>query len=123
MKAPVDICPDFPEWPQRQRGVEVDVAYGQDLLEVMRSFVIHLIAKRLTEKTIRNHMNNIWLLGGEVIREVSENDQYDVPPLMKLLECVHSDGGPYCRHINSEWALNSFDSTCRKFHKFLEPNA
>ena len=122
MKTPEDICPDFPEWPQRWRGVADDVVYGQELLDIMRSFVMHLIEKRLTEKTIRKHMDNLWLLGGEVIRNVNENDQYDVPPPASLLESVDSGGGPYCRHIDSEWALNSFDATCRKLHKFMEIN-
>ena len=38
----------------------------------------------------------------------------------KLKEAIGPDGGPYCRHIDSEAALSSFDSTCRKLHRFLE---
>ena len=122
MKAPEDICPDFPEWPERWRGVEQDVPYGQGILDVMRPFVMHLIAKGLKKRTIRNHMDNLWLLGGEIIRDVSEDDQYHVPPIKALRDSVYSDGGPYCRHIDSEREMNSYDATCRKLHKFLETN-
>jgi hypothetical protein len=86
----------------------------------MRSFAAHLIATQLTEKTIRRHMDNLWLLGGEVIRRVSDNDQHHISPLAALLECIDSSGGPYCQHIDSEWARDSFDATCRKFYKFLK---
>ena len=120
MKTPEDISPDFTKWPERWRGVKRDVRYGEGLLDVMRSFILHLIATGLKEKTIRNHMDNLWLLGGEVIRNVQETDEYDVPPLTKLRKSVNASGGPYCRHIDSEWAMNSFDATCRKLHKFLE---
>jgi hypothetical protein len=120
MKKPEDIFPDFTGWPERWRGSKRDVPYGEGLLDVMRSFILQLISKGLKKKTIRIHMDNLWLLGGEVIRDVYENDQYDVPPLKKLRESVDSSGGPYCRHIDSEPAMNSFDATCRKLHKFLE---
>ena len=120
MKTPEDICADFPEWPVRWMGVDEDRPYGQGLLDVMRPFVEHLVAKGLKEKTIRNHMDNLWLLGGEVIRDVGTEREYATPPIEKLRESVGSDGGPYCQHIHSEWALDSFDATCRKLHKFLE---
>jgi len=120
MKTPEDICPDFPEWPERWHGVRRDIPYGQALLAIMRPFAAHLIATGLTKRTIRRHMDNLWLLGGEVIRRVSENDWHDVPPLAALLECIDSSGGPYCRHIDSEYALDSFDATCRKFYRFLK---
>jgi hypothetical protein len=67
-------------------------------------------------------MDNLWLLGGEVIRDVCENGHYDLPPLTELRDAVDSHGGPYCRHISSEREMNSFDATCRKLHAFLEAN-
>ncbi len=120
MKRPEDICPDFPEWPDRWHGVKKDIPYGQSILDAMRPFVEHLISRGLKEKTIRNHMDNLWLLGGEIIRDVSTCDQYDVPPDQILRDSVGTDGGPYCRHLHSEAEVNSFDATCRKLHKFLE---
>jgi len=115
-----DICPDFPEWPQRWMGVEEDRAYGQGLLDAMRPFLGHLIAKGLKKKTIRNHLDSLWLLGGEIIREVSTFDGYAVPPVQKLRESVGPDGGPYCGQLDSEQEVSAFDSTCRQLHAFLE---
>ncbi|MCK4302976.1 MAG: hypothetical protein KAY24_01920 [Candidatus Eisenbacteria sp.] len=84
MKAPEDICPDFPEWPDSWQGAKRDLAYGEGLLGVMIPFVVHLIAKGLTRKTIKNHMDYLWLLGGEIIRDVGLHNEYDVAPLTKL---------------------------------------
>ena len=117
---PEDISPDFPEWPERWMGVQEDVAYGEGLLPFLHAFILHLISRGLTRKTIRQHMDNLWLLGGEIIRDVCLHREYLIPPEKKLMEAIGSDGGPYCSHISSEAELSSFDSTCRKLHNFLE---
>lgn len=117
---PEELSPDFEEWPERWMYVQADVAYGKGLLPLMHAFIVHLISKGLTRKTIRRHMDNLWLLGGEIIRHVHNYGEYNIPPKKKLMGAIGSDGGPYCRHIDSEAALTSFDSTCRKLHRFLE---
>jgi hypothetical protein len=120
MKSPEDIFPDFAEWPERWMGLERDLNYGKDLLEVYRAFVEHMIASGLKKKTIRNHMHNLWLLGGHLIRDVSLYDEYSIPALEKLKDSVDLEGGPLCRHLRMEAEMKSFDATCRKVHKFLE---
>jgi hypothetical protein len=119
MKTPEDICPDFPEWPDRWHGVKEDIPFGQSILDVMRPFVVTMISRGLKEKTIRNHMDNLWLLGGEIIRNVSLYDEYNIPAEEYLRRNVDEEGGPLCRHIHSEYAQDAFDATCRKLHKFL----
>ena len=114
------ICPDYPEWPVRWMGLEEDRAYGEDLLEAMRPFVDYLLDSGLARKTIKAHMDNLWILGGEIIREVSIGDEYEVPPKKKLREAVDPQGGPLCSHLHSESEQDSFDRTCRKLNRFLE---
>jgi hypothetical protein len=114
-----DICPDFPEWPERWMGIKRDLDYGKQLLETMRPFAESLAEGGLAKKTIKRHLRNLWLLGGEVIRNVSLYDEYATPASEKLRQSVGLDGGPYCRHLNSEAELESFDRTCRKLYKFL----
>ena len=118
-----DICPDFPTWPERWMGTEKDKLYGQDLLEAMRPFIEHLIMKDLKYKTIRRHMDNLWILGGEIIRSVSTYDEYDNLAAENLRDSVGPDGGPYCRGFLCEGEITSYDATCRKLHKFLEGSA
>ena len=119
MKTPEDIYPDFTEWPMRWMGVKKDVKYGQGILQVMRPFIESLIASGLSVKTIKRHMDNLWVLGGEIIRDVNTYDEYDeISPLEKIQASVGPSGGPYCRHWVWESEKKSYDSTCRKFHTF-----
>jgi len=50
-------------------------------------------------------------------------DGYDIPPEEDLRRNVDEDGGPYCRHLHSEAQEKSYDATCRKLHRFLQPTA
>ena len=107
------------EWPDSWMGLEEDIAYGEQLISIMSEFIHHLIDKGLADKTICRHMDNLWLLGGVVIRDVSDYEEYDVAPWLKLSQLVSENGGPWCRHLDSGAARISFDATCRKLHKFM----
>ena len=80
---------------------------------------MQLAVSGLSKKTIKKHVDNMWLLGGEIIRDVNEN-----PSLRKgtaqmlVLHVIHLDGGPLI-HNGWEDDQRSLDSTCRKFFRFL----
>jgi hypothetical protein len=114
------ICPDFQEWPDSWKGEDKDVPFGEGLTEAFRPFIQSLINAGRTKKTIRNHIDNLWLLGGEIIREVNDDNEYRrFTPRQKLLDSIGPEGGPYCRHLDSEEESRSFDATCRKLYKHL----
>jgi len=98
---------------------EEDLPPGESLVACFRPFLEHLASSGLSRKTVRRHVNNLWLLGGEIIRDLHED-----PCLRKfranglLRQVVHEDGGPLI-HNGSEEEQHSFDSTCRKLHRFL----
>jgi hypothetical protein len=116
------ICPDFQEWPGSWKGVDKDVPYGEGLIALFRPFIQSLINAGWTKNTIRNHIDNLWLLGGEIIREVNDDTEYGrFTPRQKLLDSIGPEGGPYCRHLDSEEESRSFDATCRKLYKYLQP--
>ena len=114
-----DICPDWNEWPARWMGGPKDEIYGQGILDAIRPFVEKMIAEKANAKTIRMHLDNLWLLGGEIIRDVSSNGDYGIPPIKKLEAAVDSEGGPMCRHLDTEKEQESFDATCRMLNGFL----
>ena len=115
------ICPDFQEWPDSWKGEDKDVPFGEGLIEAFRPFFQSLIDAGWTKKTIRNHIDNLWLLGGEIIREVNDDNEYRrFTPRQKLLDSIGPEGGPYCRHLDSEEESRSFDATCRKLYRFLQ---
>ena len=120
MNSPEQIISDFPDWPDAWSGTEEDIPYGKGLIEVMRPFIVDLIDQGLKISTVRNHMNNLWLLGGEIIRSVSTHDEYKIPPYESLRRSVDQNGGLYCRHLATEAEVRSYDATCRKLSKFIE---
>jgi hypothetical protein len=112
-------CRDLDNWPRSWMGLEKDLPPGEELVACLRPFIEHLAASSLSPKTIRRHVDNLWMLGGEIIRDLN----YD-PSLRKmaadrlLRNVIHEDGGPMI-HNGSEEEQRSLDSTCRKLHRFL----
>jgi hypothetical protein len=100
-------------------GVEKDLPPGEQLLTRLRPFIGHLASSSLSRKTIRRHVDNLWLLGGEIIRDLNEDPSLRKVAAERLLRnVIHEDGGPLI-HNGSEEEQRSFDSTCRKLYRFL----
>jgi len=106
-------------------GWEKDLPPGEKLVASFRPFLEHLVASSLSRKTLRKHVNNLWVLGGQIIRDLHETPSLRKLPVERLLsETVHEDGGPLIHHGDSEEQQRSFDATCRKLHRFLtKPNS
>jgi hypothetical protein len=117
-------CPDLADWPGSWRFEPRDVAPGQRLVESFKPFLLHLLRLGLSKKTLHKHRDNLWRLGGEIIGEIS-----NTPKLRKrsmeelLLSMLDEEGGPLLWHRASDEEQRSFDSTCRKFHRFLSDRA
>jgi hypothetical protein len=100
-------------------GLDKDLLPGEQLLACFRPFIEHLAALNLSPKTIRMHVDNLWVLGGEIIRDLNDDPSLRKVTADRLLRnVVHVDGGPLM-YNGSEEAQRSFDSTCRKLHRFL----
>lgn len=100
-------------------GVAKDLPPGERLLACFRPFIEHLASSSLSPKTIRTHVNNLWTLGGEIIRDLNNDPALRKVAAERLVrDVVHTDGGPLI-YNGSEEAQRSFDSTCRKLHRFL----
>jgi len=100
-------------------GLEKDLSPGEALVVCFRPFIERLASSSLSPKTIRRHVDNLWMLGGEIIRDLHYDPTLRKRPADRLLRnAVHEDGGPLV-HNGSEEAQRSFDATCRKLHRFL----
>lgn len=112
-------CRDLQEWPERWMGEEEDLPPGRKLVEYFMPFLQDLAASGLSKKTIQRHVDNLWLLGGEIIRDVNEDPRLRKLPAATLVaDVIDEEGGPLM-HNGCEDEQRSFDSTCRKFHRFL----
>jgi hypothetical protein len=113
-------CPDLDRWPQSWRYEEADVAVGQQIVEVLTPFLLDMLDQRLARKTVNRHRDNLWTLGGEVVRRRYQNDglaRLDITDA--LLQLIEGDGGPLIYPRISESEQDSLDATCRKLHRFM----
>jgi len=113
-------CPDLDNWPQSWRYDEVDVPVGQKIVELLTPFLLHLLDEGLARQTVRRHRDNLWALGGELIRRRYDDDELarlDVNDALQRL--IDSDGGPLMCPRISESEQDSLDATCRKLHRFM----
>jgi hypothetical protein len=112
-------CRDLQDWPERWMGEEKDLPAGRRIVECFTPFLLHLAASGLSKRTIQKHVDNLWILGGEIIRDLNEDSSLRKVTAEQLLRNVlHQEGGPLI-HNGSEDEQRSFDSTCRKFYRFL----
>ena len=103
-------------------GLEKDLLPGEQLLALFRPFLEYLAASDLSPKTIQKHVDNMWVLGGEFIRDLNDDQSLRKRPVEQHLSKMIEDGGPLLYH-GSEDQQRSFDSTCRKFRRFLSTTA
>jgi len=114
------FCPDLDQWPGSWAYEARDIPYGLRIVECFKPFLRELLALSLSRKTLRQHRDNIWVLGGEVIRQVQMDSRLRRRPVEQVvLDRIGDDGGPLLSHGQSEAEQRSFDATCRKLFRSL----
>jgi hypothetical protein len=117
-------CPDLATWPASWCGEERDVIPGEAIVAVFTPFLLELLAQGLSRKTRNLHRDNLWLLGGEIIRDLNDTPKLRKRPVADLIrEVIANDEGPLIHGGFSEQEQRSFDSTCKKLNRFLAARA
>lgn len=119
----MQYCKDIDEWPNRWEIDQADVVIGQAINEYFKSFLLSKIEQGRTRKTIRMTGGYLWVLGGELIRQIN-NDESERKLSAKdlILKYVDEGGGPYWSHANNELDHARYDSICKQFLKFITAN-
>ncbi len=114
-------CRGLDDWPRSWMGQEKDLSTGEQLVACFRPFLEALVVSELSPKTIQRHVDNLWALGGEIIRAINEDPSLRKKRIEQILgDRIDEEGGPLVFALESEEALQrSLDSTCRKLHRFL----
>ncbi len=111
-------CRNLDGWPRSWMGLEKDLPPGEQLVALFRPFLEHLAASNLSAQTIQTHVDNLWVLGGEFIRDLNDNPPLRKKPVEQTLANMIEHGGPLLYH-GGEDQQRSFDATCRKLRRFL----
>jgi hypothetical protein len=102
-------------------GEGKDIPPGEKLVACFRPFLDALAGSDLSQKTIQKHVDNLWALGGEIIRILNETPSLRRKRIEEILDDrIDEEGGPLVYALESEeLQQRSLDSTCRKLHLFL----
>jgi hypothetical protein len=122
--APRDLeryCRGLEGWSRSWMGLEKDLPPGEKLVDCFRPFLNDLVASDLSPKTIQKHVDNLWALGGEIIRDLHEDPSLRRKSTEEILDAlIDEEGGPLIYAMESEEdQQRSFDSTCKKLYRFL----
>jgi hypothetical protein len=107
------------QWPDSWAGVAADKPFGVALVAEFRTFLVYLQTLGLSPKTVRRHVDNLWVIGGEIIRQLNyEPALRKTKPRQLLLDTVALGEAPLVPHA-SEAQQRRFDATARRLLRFL----
>jgi len=106
-------------WPKSWAGIPKDEAVGRNLTNLMRPFFRHLRRHNFAAKTLRRHLDNLWILGGEIIRQLHDDTALRRRTSRTLLLDAVRDGDAILISDFAEEQQRSLDATARKLFHFL----
>ena len=113
-------CPDLDQWSRSWAYEPRDIPTGLQLVKCFTPFLRDLLTQQLSRTTLRRHRDNIWVLGGEVIRRLQMDSALRRMPIEQIvLGLIEEEGGPLLSHRQSDDEQRSFDATCRRLFRFL----
>ncbi len=93
---------------------------GEKILKAMQSFVSVIRGQRLPDMILNRHAFNLWLLCGEIVKYVQDdNELKSLSSDELILRFVDAEGGPTCAQLANEQEQRRFDATCLKLFNFL----
>jgi hypothetical protein len=113
-------CPDLHDWPRRWQYEAADLTPGAAIVATFTPFLLDLLWRKASKSTFNRDRNNLWLVGGELIRRRHDDPELKRLPIDQLVRrLVERDGGPLIWPRISESEQNAIDATCRKLYRFL----
>jgi len=108
-------CPDLHDWPRSWHVEPADILVGQQIVQVLSPFLLHLLDQGPAKATFRRHRDNLWALGGELIRCRYDDEELARKRVKDVLrQLIEGDGGPLMWPRITELEQDSLDTTCRK---------
>ena len=97
---------------------------GQKIVQLLTPFLLHLLDQGLAKATVSWHRDNLWSLGGELIRRRYDNDELARQDVKDAIgQLIGRDGGPLMWPRITEAEQDSLDATCRKLNRFMRAAA
>lgn len=104
----------------RWRFDDSDIEPGKRIVATFTPFLLDLLRQRPSKRAFNRRRDNLWLVGGEIIRRRQDDPAPERLPIDKLIdELIEPDGGPLIWPPRPEAEQRAIDATCRKLHRFL----
>ena len=117
-------CPDLHDWPRSWHVGPADIAVGKQIVQLLAPFLLHLLDQGLAKATVSRHRDNLWTLGGELIRRRYDNDELARQAVEDAIgQLIGRDGGALMWPSITEAEQGSLDATCRKLDRFMRAAA
>jgi hypothetical protein len=106
-------------WPRSWRRSDDDIPIGEGLVAVMKPFIEHLCDRGLAHKTVRNHLDCCWEIGGEIIRDLElPPKSRKLDPRAILLKAIEGGEAPLAYPFDED-EQRQLDATAKKLFRFL----
>ncbi len=106
-------------WPESWKRSEEDLSTGRALVAEFLPFVDHLVAKGLSPRTVRRHVDNLWIIGGEIISELDTYPEDRAFTARELLrKAIMGGEAPLIQPLD-EALQRACDATARKLGKWM----
>jgi hypothetical protein len=110
---------DLDAWPHSWKFAPRDIRVGQRLVDLLfKPFLLHLADTGVSIRTFRRHADNLWFLGGELIRYAQTNARVRRSPEKALAEFASRRGGPVMLREGPQ-TQTEVDVTFRALMRFL----
>lgn len=106
-------------WPKSWAYGRKDEPIGRDMVLVVREFMAQLEGEGLSPRTRRGHLDNLWLLGGEIVRRMQNEHDMRQRSGRALLHTATEAGEAILIHGLSEAEHDSVDRTARRLARYL----
>lgn len=111
---------ELDDWPSSWEIEQRDREVGKAITKEFTSFLLSKIQQGRAKRTLNNYTRYLWILGGELIRQIN-----DYEPDRKLsareliLDSICGEGGPLWLSAFDEDENKQFDAVCRMLYKFM----
>ena len=73
------------------------------MVECFKPFLRHLLTLDLSRPTLRRHRDNLWVLGGEIVRRLQIDSDLRKQPIEQVVgDLIDDEGGPLLSHGEPE---------------------
>jgi len=91
----IEYCKNINQWSSQWEIGKADLKTGQSIVDQFKPFLMDSIEKGRSKKTIKTYAQYLWVLGGELIRQINDDPhERRLSARNLILKYIDDSGGP-----------------------------